>query len=160
MQGLVKFDPTLVNLKESSVAPEVSADVEQAASGDLRHLESSSAPPIQPGQKPQQSHHQPPARSKQETDKRPKKRAKKSEDVQQNANWDSDQSFQVSVTLQQSYSLPIWFIRRQDASIRKTPVNMTLHTIPCCHFCSIDLDYAESFMPADHSSCIPCADGV
>jgi hypothetical protein len=90
LQGLVKFDPRLVNVKESFVAPEISADVDQA-SEDIKHHEGS-VPPSQSGQ----SQHRPPARQKQhEAEKRPKKRAKKSEDAH-HASWDSDQSSQVT----------------------------------------------------------------
>lgn len=91
--GLVKFDPRLVNVKESSVAPEVSADVDQA-SEDIKHHEGS-IPPSQSGQ----SQHRPPARQKQqEAEKRPKKRAKNSEDAP-HASWDSDQSSQMEFEL-------------------------------------------------------------
>lgn len=97
--GLVKFDPKMCNAKESSVAPQISIDVVQAAPVDLQHLESPYASSLQTGQKLEQPQHQQPGRPKiQESDKRPKKRAKKS-DVAPSTNWDSDQSSQMEFEL-------------------------------------------------------------
>ena len=99
-QGLLKFDPSLGNPRESSTAPESNANVEPGVSADAQHSGSTFTPSSQIGQKlhqsKQQSIHQVLARTKpQDTDKRPKKRAKKSEDAGAHANWDSDQSSQV-----------------------------------------------------------------
>lgn len=89
----------MCNAKESSVAPQISIDVVQAAPDDLQHLESPYASSLQTGQKLEQPQHQQPGRPKiQESDKRPKKRAKKS-DVAPSTNWDSDQSSQVRAHL-------------------------------------------------------------
>ena len=94
-QGLVKFDPLLVNAKEASVALSVSADVE-AASEDMQHFESTLAALPNTGYKAQQAQPQQPARPKvSESDKRPKKRMK-AEDNSHNKSWDSDQSLQVT----------------------------------------------------------------
>lgn len=100
LQGLVKFDARLVNVKESSAAPEISADADQA-SEDVQHHEGSSVPPSHTGQ----SQHQPPARQKiHDTDKRPKKKAKKAQDTP-HASWDVDRSSHVgddTLTIQKS----------------------------------------------------------
>lgn len=96
-QGLVKFDPLLVNAKESSVAPTVSADVEPTASEDLQHFESTLAALPHTGHKAHQHQPQQPPRSKvPESDRRPKKRITKAEDNAHNKSWDSDQSLQVA----------------------------------------------------------------
>ena len=102
-QGLVKFDQSLVNAKESSVAPSFSADVEPAASEDMHHFESTLASLPHTGDKVQHHQQQHPAQRKlSEPTKRPKKRLKKGEDSSHNANWDSDQSSQVLASLRPS----------------------------------------------------------
>jgi len=119
LQGLVKFDARLANVKESSVASEVSADADQA-SEDIKHHEGS-VPPSQSGQ----SQHRPPARQKQqEAEKRPKKRAKKSEDAP-HASWDSDQSSQVTPFL----------CNQLDPSLLKQDVQTTCL---CEQICAVD----------------------
>lgn len=93
---MVKFDPLLVNAKESSVAPSVSADVEPTASDDLQHFESSLAALPHTGYKAQQPQPQQSSRPKvSELDRRPKKKSIKAEDNAHNKSWDSDQSLQV-----------------------------------------------------------------
>lgn len=95
-QGLVKFDPSLANTKESSVAPSVSADAEPAASEDVHQLESTLASLPHTGYNAQQTQPQHPVRPKtSQSDKRPKKRVRKAEDNAHNKSWDSDQSMQV-----------------------------------------------------------------
>lgn len=98
--GLVKFDPLLVNVKESSVAPSVSADAEPAASEDMQHFESTLVPLPQTGYKGQQSQIQQPARPKtSQSDKRPKKKVTKADDNAHNKSWDSDHSTQMEFEL-------------------------------------------------------------
>lgn len=98
---MVKFDPLLVNVKESSVAPSVSADAEPAASEDMQHFESTLVPLPQTGYKGQQSQIQQPARPKtSQSDKRPKKKVTKADDNAHNKSWDSDHSTQVPAIFQ------------------------------------------------------------
>ncbi|KAL3151866.1 hypothetical protein ABBQ38_012829 [Trebouxia sp. C0009 RCD-2024] len=98
--GLVKFDPSLVNTKESSVAPSLSADAEPAACEDVHQFESTLASLPHTGYKAQQSQPQHPVRPKtSQSDKRPKKRVRKADDNAYNKSWDSDQSMQLEFEL-------------------------------------------------------------
>ena len=99
----MKFDQSLVNAKESSVAPSVSADVEPAASDDMHQFESTLAALPHPGHKSEPSQQHPAQTKVPQPEKRPKKRLKKAEDISHNANWDSDQSSQV-VTLASTFA--------------------------------------------------------
>lgn len=105
-QGLVKFDPSLVNTKESSVAPSLSADAEPAACEDVHQFESTLASLPHTGYKAQQSQPQHPVRPKtSQSDKRPKKRVRKADDNAYNKSWDSDQSMQVPVLWHMLYNV-------------------------------------------------------
>ena len=134
LQGLVKFDPLLVNAKESSVAPSVSADVDPAASDDLQHFESSLAALPHTGYKDQQPQPQQPPRPKvSESEKRSKKKITKAEDNAHNKSLDSLQVVDNATELDLSSLLVRFTAVRMSTADLKADVSVCRWILSCLY---------------------------